>query len=283
MARNLPSRWRVDVPDGAPFEEAARRVTHLGIGAHQDDLEFMALHGILACHDGTGGFGAVVCTDGRGSVRAGPLADLSSDALQALREKEQEEAARLGRYAFAIQLRHPSASVRPAVRRALEDDLLRLLRFCRPQVVYTHNPADRHATHVGVFQAVLAALRALPPGEHPRRVYGCEVWGDLDWLPRDHRVVLDVSAREDLAAALAGVFQSQIAAGKRYDTAVEGRRRAHATFLEPREADGPSRVTLAMDLSPLLANPTLDPADYVGDLIAQFRAETAARLRNPGC
>ena len=38
------------IPDGKPAEEALARITHLGIGAHQDDLEFMAFHGILQCH-----------------------------------------------------------------------------------------------------------------------------------------------------------------------------------------------------------------------------------------
>ena len=37
------------IPDGKPRAEALARVTHLGIGAHQDDLEFMAFHGIAAC------------------------------------------------------------------------------------------------------------------------------------------------------------------------------------------------------------------------------------------
>jgi hypothetical protein len=34
------------IPDGKPLAEALPRITHLGIGAHQDDLEFMAFHGI---------------------------------------------------------------------------------------------------------------------------------------------------------------------------------------------------------------------------------------------
>ena len=33
-------------PDQLSDDEALSRTTHLGIGAHQDDLEFMALHGI---------------------------------------------------------------------------------------------------------------------------------------------------------------------------------------------------------------------------------------------
>ena len=30
------------VPDAKPIDEATARTTHLAIGAHQDDLEFMA-------------------------------------------------------------------------------------------------------------------------------------------------------------------------------------------------------------------------------------------------
>ena len=37
------------IPDGLGEQAALSRVTHLGIGAHEDDLEFMAYHGILAC------------------------------------------------------------------------------------------------------------------------------------------------------------------------------------------------------------------------------------------
>ena len=37
------------VPDNLPVGEALERTTHLGIGAHQDDLEFFAIHGILKC------------------------------------------------------------------------------------------------------------------------------------------------------------------------------------------------------------------------------------------
>lgn len=42
------------VPDGLPVTEAAGRITHLAIGAHQDDLEFMACHGIVTCYDRSG-------------------------------------------------------------------------------------------------------------------------------------------------------------------------------------------------------------------------------------
>ena len=59
---------RLITPDGKSGPDAINRTTHLGIGAHQDDLEFMAFHGILACYDCTDRwFGGVTITDGRGS------------------------------------------------------------------------------------------------------------------------------------------------------------------------------------------------------------------------
>jgi len=39
----------VFVPDAADAAAALSRTTHLAIGAHQDDLEFMAAHGIVEC------------------------------------------------------------------------------------------------------------------------------------------------------------------------------------------------------------------------------------------
>ena len=60
------------VPDGLPVTRSLKRITHLGIGAHQDDLEFMAFHGILECYASkTKWFGGITCTNGSGSARAG--------------------------------------------------------------------------------------------------------------------------------------------------------------------------------------------------------------------
>ena len=44
-----------------------------------------------------------------------------------------------------------------------------------------------------------------------------------------------MTGRDELAARLAAVFDSQIAGGKRYDLAEQGRRRANATLLAPRQ------------------------------------------------
>jgi LmbE family N-acetylglucosaminyl deacetylase len=270
---------RLFVPDRQPEPAALARTTHLGIGAHQDDLEFMAFHGILACfHAPDRWFGGVTCTNGAGSPRAGAYAGYSDAEMQAVRRREQEKAAAVGEYSFMLQLGHPSATVKDPRDREVAEDLAAVLEATRPEVVYTHNPADKHDTHIGVVAAVIQAVRALPPAHRPARILGCEVWRDLDWLADEDKVVLVVDDRPNLAAALNGVFDSQIAGGKRYDLAVAARRTAHATFFESHATDQARQVTFAMDLSPLARDDALSPADLVSTHIERFRADVQQRL-----
>ena len=150
-------------PDGAPLADALARITHLGIGAHQDDLEFMAFHGILECFaSATKWFGGVTCTNGAGSSRTGAYAAFTDAQMMAVRRTEQNHAAILGQYGVMIQLDHPSRAVKSATDPALKNDLREILAATRPEVVYTHNPADKHDTHLGVVVAAVQALRELP-------------------------------------------------------------------------------------------------------------------------
>jgi LmbE family N-acetylglucosaminyl deacetylase len=273
------------VADGAPVAEALRRTTHLGIGAHQDDLEILAFHGIAECFGIAGrGFTGVTCTDGAGSPRAGRYADCTDERMQRIRVGEQRAAAMIGRYAAMIQLAYPSAIVKDAADPRLTADLAAVLRQARPRVVYTHNLADKHDTHVAVACATLRAIRSLPPAERPERVYGCEVWRDLDWLCGADKVVLDVSGHSHLAAALLGVFDSQIAGGKRYDLAALGRRRANATFGESHAVDTAEEAIFAMDLTPLVREGGGDAAAYALERVRRLAEDVQARLAKvAGC
>ena len=271
------SNARLFVPDQAP--DPLGRITHLGIGAHQDDLEFMAFHGILACfHSREKWFGGVTCTDGAGSSRAGDYADFTDEQMQQVRIQEQDAAAVVGNYGAMIQLGYPSSAVKSSSDPSLKNDLLQILSAARPDVVYTHNPADKHDTHIGVFAATIQALREMPAAERPKSVCGCEVWRGLDWMMDDEKVAHNVAAHENLAAALNGVFDSQIAGGKRYDLATLGRRRANATFFESHAVDESESVSFAMDLTPLVADPSLDIAEYVLGFIRRFEADVRNKL-----
>lgn len=267
------------IPDGTETEAALARTTHLGIGAHQDDLEIMAYHGILACFDSPAHwFSGVTCTNGSGSARIGPYGNYTDEAMMAVRREEQRQAAILGRYGAMIQLDHPSSVVKDPANPALQADLVQILQAARPDVIYTHNPADKHATHIGIVIPTLLALRQLPPESRPQKVYGCEVWRDLDWLPDEDKVALDVSGRENMAAALVGLFDSQIAGGKRYDLATVGRRHANATYFGSHAVDEASQLTFAMDLTPLIEDDSLDIADYVLGFVDKFRDDVRANL-----
>jgi LmbE family N-acetylglucosaminyl deacetylase len=263
---------------------ALARVTHLCIAAHQDDIEIMAHSGISDCLDTPGKwFGGVVVTDGGGSPRDGAYAHFTDEQMRLARRDEQRRAATLGRYAIQFQLAHPSATAKnPAVAAPLRADLAAILAGCTPEVVYLHNPADKHDTHIAVFHRSLEALRALPPEKRPRRVLGCEVWRDLDWLVDTDKIPLDAGRHPSLAADLLKAFDSQIAGGKRYDHAALGRRLAHATFHTSHATDRFAGITWAMDLTPLVADPALSVTDFTLAHIDRLRSDVAARLKKFG-
>lgn len=274
------SSAQIFVPDGLPVEQALERTTHIGIGAHQDDLEIMAAHGILACYrQPDKWFTGVVVTNGRGSPRAGLYAGYTDDEMQAVRVVEQKKAAVIGEYAAQVLLDFPSAAVKDKANQQPVEDLRQVLLIACPQVVYMHNLADKHETHVGVALKTLAALRSLPKELRPERCYGVEIWRDLDWMLDEDKVVFDVSDHENLQAALLGVFDSQIAGGKRYDLAALGRRRANATYYASHGVDVATGLVYAMDLTPLVQDETLDIAGYVQSYIDRFAGEVLNRLR----
>jgi len=269
----------IDVPDNLPGEEALTRTTHLGIGAHQDDLEIMSYHGILSCFGNQDAwYAGVVVTNGSGSPRDDLYANYTDDDMRAVRRTEQRKAALVGEYGAMVQMDYSSAVVKDGANRDVIEDLKRILAACRPKIVYTHNLADKHDTHVAVSLRTLQAIRELPRDQRPEAVYGCEVWRALEWMLDAEKVVFDVSAHDNLAASLLGVFDSQICGGKRYDLATMGRRRANATYHASHGTDESQSLIFAMDLTPLATDPSLDIDDYVRGFITRFAEDVSARL-----
>jgi LmbE family N-acetylglucosaminyl deacetylase len=262
----------VVIPDGTSWEAASARVTHLVVAAHADDVELMAWHAVLHAP----GLAAVIVTDGRGSPRTGAYAHLSDDEMRNTRLLEQKRAASQGNYAVMIWLDHASADVKRAANAALASDLSAILSAVRPRLVYTHNPADKHDTHVAVALHTVQALRA--SRSSVERVLGCEVWRALDWLQAEDKVTLDVSRAEDRLMPLIGAFDSQIAGGKRYDLAAAGRKRANATFLDSKAIDRATAVEYAMDLTPLVRDPTLDITRWIMQMVERFAKDVETRL-----
>ena len=269
----------VFVPDSVALPEALSRTTHLCIGAHQDDQEFMAYHGIEECFGRKDRwFSGVVVTNGGGSARTGMYADYTDEDMMAIRRQEQRKAACIGEYACQFQLAYPSSIVKDPTDEDVVDDLRKILDVAQPEIVYLHNPADKHDTHVAVTLRAIAALRLLPEAKRPRKVYGCEIWRSLDWLCDSDKQVLPVDGHPNMAAALSGIFDSQIVGGKRYDAAVMGRRMANATFFESHAADTCDALSWGMDLTPLVTGAEDDVVAYTMKFIDRFRDDVVARI-----
>jgi len=259
------------VPDNLPVEEALARTTHLCVAAHQDDIEIMAASPILECFQREDKwFTGVVVTDGRGSPRNGMYEKYSDEEMRLVRFKEQRKAAIVGEYAAQIMLDYPSKVVKDGSNASPVEDIVVLLKATCPQTVFTHNLADKHETHVAVALRVLAACHGLPEDERPQKLYGCEVWRDLDWMPDSDKIAFNLSKQENLQAALLGVYDSQISGGKRYDLASLARRRANATYFASHDVDDATGLGYAMDLTPLITNPGLNVQTYVQGFIDRF-------------
>jgi LmbE family N-acetylglucosaminyl deacetylase len=237
----------------------------------------MAAHGIAECFRSTERwFTGVVVTNGAGSARDFDYKDYSDERMMQVRRLEQRKAAFVGEYAAVLQLMHPSSVVKDGAARPVVQDLQRVLEATRPELVYTHNLADKHDTHVAVALRLVTACLALPAEARPKRIIGCEVWRDLDWLCDADKVAMPLAGHENLHAALMGVFDSQITGGKRYDLATAGRRRAHATYSESHGTDSHTALTWGMDLTPLLHG--ADPEELVRAYLLGFETEVRTRL-----
>ena len=267
------------IPDHSDLTVALTRTTHLGIGAHQDDLEVMCVPAIIDCYGSdTAWFSGIIVTNGSGSARDGAYAAYSDDDMMAVRREEQKKAAHLGDYSVLALLNHSSATVKDPQTTAAEDDILRLLVAMKPQYVYIHNLADKHPTHIGVAMNTLRAIRRMPREIRPKQLIGCEVWRALDWMPDNDKVVLAIRNHENLAQALIGVFDSQVAGGKRYDLAIMGRRRANATFFQSHSVDSANLIDFGMDLTPLVEDDTIDPCEFVLNHINNFANDVRAKI-----
>jgi len=269
----------VFIPDGDSLDVALERTTQLAVGAHQDDIEIMAIDGIIKCFQAADEwFCGVVMTNGRSSPRSEKYADTSDDEMMRIRYQEQKKAAIVGGYSAQILLGYASSDVKNSSNLAPTQDLLNIFQSAKPQVVYTHNLADKHPTHVATALRVIQALRKMDARDRPQKVYGCEVWRDLDWMPDALKVVFDCSSHINLQEALLSVYDSQISGGKRYDLATMGRRLANATYYASHATDRATHLAYAMDLSPLVADASMDIPAFVCEYIKKFEVEVRELL-----
>lgn len=267
--------------DNVPADEAVARTTHMAFSAHHDDIEIMAYDGIQKCFGKTDEwFMAVVMSNGAGSPRNGIYENYSGEEMTKVRKLEQKKAAFVGEYGALAMLDYESSEIKNSRNTEVLEDIKELIRNANPKIIYTHNLADKHSTHVAVALKVIKAIRELPVDLRPEKLFGCEVWGKLDWIKDNEKVLFNVSERSNIASALLSVFDSQICGGKRYDQAVCGNRNSNATFLSYDTVDEYSSVIYGMDLTDLIKDVSLDIKEYIKGYIDRFCTEVTERIDN---
>lgn len=251
--------------------------THLGVGAHPDDLEIMAGHGIEQClKQPESHFLGVICTTGGGSARSGEFSQTTDQEMVYLREQEQISSAKMGRYLGVIGLNFDSSQIKKDWNIEFLNDLQEIILSTKPQYIYTHNLADKHQTHIAVTTHVIEALRQTQ--YMPQALWGCEVWRGLDWLNDQEKKLLPIEDPK-LIKKLVDCHKSQTLGGKSYSEATVGRMQANATFFESHQVDTHKHQVFAMDLLPLVKSPSLSFLDYIDQSLAAFKEQVACSLQ----
>lgn len=267
------------IPDNKPESEAVSRTTHMAVSAHQDDIEIMACDGILKCfRKEEQWFFAVIVTNGAGSSRNGSYASCPDEEMKEIRKLEQKKAAFVGEYGGVALLDYTSPEAKDPANMDIVEELKRIIKAARPKVVYTHNLADKHDTHIGVVTKLIKALRELPSEARPEKLYGCEVWRGLDWVNDEEKVVFDVSAHPNISNAVMEVYDSQICGRKRYDLGTAGRRTSNALFSSSHGIDNAASMIYGMDLTPLIENESLGICEYIRGYIERFSKDVTDRI-----
>ena len=261
------------VPDAVPIDEGIVRITHLGIGAHADDLEIFAYPGIEEVYGREDRwFGGVTVTNGSGSPRVGKFAGVSDKEMMSVRLREQRTAAVAGGYGFQAQLKLASSQlVDRDIRERWSDWLACLFSVCKPEVLFMHQPFDHHPTHRLVAELTWQAVLKLETEQRPKTILAGEVWGGLDSWPPEMRKTVSADRYPDLAQELIEIYESQVEGGKNYVEACLGRRSANATFLNPHEIDSCRFACHYLDLSGYAASGTLSLSEVVSDLMVRAK------------
>lgn len=266
--------------NGIDIKEAYKKTTQLAIAAHQDDVEFMAIKGILDCFVSTNeNFAAVILSDGKSSPRDGKYSNYTNDEMNQVRNKEQKKAAFIGEYSFLELLNYTSEEIKDNKNTKTINKIKDIIQRSNPEIIYTHNLFDKHDTHIAVALKTISAIRSLDKNQRPKKVYGCEVWRSLDWVCDIDKVIFDVSDMQNLSNSLMGVFDSQISGGKRYDLATTGRRLANATYGSSHSTDEYKMASYAVDLTPLIEDDNLDITDFVTNYLNRFKEEIKNNIK----
>jgi hypothetical protein len=235
-------------------KEALVRTTHLCIGACQEDIEIIAYHGIAECYNKPNKwFTEVVVTDEIGSSQNGIYADFTEEQIKQIRCQGRIKTAESSKYNMSIQLGYSGDFIKCNSYSSVTMDLLTIFSECSPDIIYLHQSIDKNDTRVAVFTHCINALRQLPADKKPKMVIGSEIWENFYYI--DNNLIRECNLNNR--------------AEKNY---------VNAIYNASHSIDGCQKITLTMNLVPLINDPSLSILDDTMNFIDQFKNDVKTRL-----
>ena len=258
--------------------EVLPKCDSIHIGAHQDDAEIGG--GIFHPDVDLSLAAVVVVTDGAGVPVPDDLKDtIKPEQIPGVRCDEQLLAGEICGCRAVACLNLPSKLAKVYDPDGPAAVTIRKMLQVKPfKLVATHNPFDRHATHVGVGVHVINELRKLAPDKLPTRAIGIEVWGSLDTFPASGLQIVPIQASIELQLAAISAFQIANK-GKNYPWAAVGRRLQNVTMAESHSVDPAGAVTAChfWDLLPMVQSSD-SPYAHASRTMLQIRDATLNAL-----
>src|SRR5258706_16347009 len=93
-----------------------------------------------------------------------------------------------------------------------------------------------------------------------------------------NKVKRDLSGHASFLVALLGVFDSLLVGGQRYGLGSVGRCRANDIYFEAHGVDETTGLSYGMDMTPLMSDVNLKPAEFVGQFIQRFAMDVKERV-----
>jgi len=252
----------------------------LAIAAHHGDIELMAMDGVLKAYGSKKyDFFACVVGDASNCNKTGKYAEFTDKELLEARIQEQSRASQIGEYADLILLKKSQADIEDLDNTAIVKELQKLILDVNPDVVYTHNIFDRNMSHSRLALKVIEAILNLPEDSRPRLLYGCEIFGSLDWVPEKYRVNFDISDNKDIQSRLIGVYDTMAEFSFNFTKAVAGRKTANATFQESLMGQEDKLTWYGINLTPII-NKGISIKEYIVKILNDYNKEMLDILEN---
>ncbi len=260
--------------------KSANTTNLLAISAHQDDIEIMAMDGILRAYGSKKyAFYAAVVGDGANCLKAGKYSEVSDKEMIEARNQEQLRASQIGEYSKLYFLKHAHSEIEQEENESIIKELQKLILEVKPEIVYTHNIFDKNPHHVKITQLVIDAINGLNIDDRPRLLYGCEIFRSLDWLPDKYKITFDLSDNKELQQRLVNVYDTRVEQSRNYTKAVMGRKLANAAFVSSNCAtDEDKMYWYGINLTPVIQK-NISLNEYCIKILNDFNRELLTNIK----